>query len=109
MNGAETALKKLLLHGAHMRNPDILTSLDSLSAGLHTLTEEIRAIELVTDANGEMRLGLVSKIPAGSAVECCGKGFNEGTLKVRCHGKFYFVFQHDLEVQCKSAAMSAGC
>jgi hypothetical protein len=92
-----------------MWNPDVLPIFDGSSAPSYTFTEGIRAIELITDAHAEVRLGLVSQIPAGSEIECCGPGFNEVTVKIRWRGKFYFVFQQDLEGQCKPAAMCACC
>ena len=78
---------------AHMCNLDVLPVFNGPCDRPYTLAKEIRAIELATDANSEMRLGPVSKIPAGSDIECCGQGFNEATVKVHWRGKFYFVFQ----------------
>lgn len=92
-----------------MWNPDVLPIFDCLSERLYTLAEEIPAIELTPEVTGEMRLGLVSKIPADSDVECCGQGFDGRTVKVRWRGKFYFVFRQDLEIQCKPAARCACC
>ena len=92
-----------------MWNPDVLPIFDCLSERLYTLAEEIPAIELTPEVTGEMRLGLVSKIPADSDVECCGQGFDGRTVKVRWRGKFYFVFRQDFESQCKPAVRCACC
>ena len=92
-----------------MWNPDVLPIFGGLSERLYTLAEDIPAIELAAKMTGEMCLGLVSKIPAGSDIECCGQGFDGQTVKVRWRGKFYFVFREDLETQCKPAAMCACC
>ena len=73
----------------------------------YTLSNEIPAMELIPAPNGETRLGPVSRIPEGAELEACGQGFNDRTLKVRCQGKFYFVFLQDLELQRKPAAKCA--
>ena len=73
------------------------------------LPEDIAAIEIIPSATGEIGLGPISKIPFGAEIECCGKGFNEQTMKIRWRGKTYFIFREDLETEQESAAKCAAC
>jgi hypothetical protein len=92
-----------------MWNPKVLSTLEELSSQRYLLSQRIRAIELGPDQMGKMRLGPVSTIPAGSEVECCGQGFNANTVRVRCRGRFYFVYRQDLEMQHEAKARCACC
>lgn len=93
-----------------MRTPDMLSVLGNLSTERYVLVEGTRAIELGPDHMGKMRLGPVSTLPVGSEVEYCGQGFNANTVRVRCRGRFYFIYRQDLEAQrqTKAAFASAG-
>ena len=73
------------------------------------LPEDIPAIEILPSATGEIGLGPISKIPLGAEIECCGKGFNEQTSKIRWRGKTYFIFREDLQTEPELAAKCAGC
>lgn len=92
-----------------MWSRDVLSIFDGPFARPYVLAREIWAVELAPEDGGAMRLGPVSKIPAGAGIECCGQGFNERTVKVRWRGKLYFAFQQDLEAQDKPAARHACC
>ena len=62
------------------------------------LQENISAIEsTVGDSRRPLRRSAISGIPRGAVLEVCRAGFNERTTKVRCNGKFYFVFLRDVE------------
>jgi hypothetical protein len=63
----------------------------------HTLSRNIAGIQLVPVEGKQGRLGIVSQLPPGSRLEFCGDGYDTRTIKVRCEGKFYFVFLQDLE------------
>lgn len=61
------------------------------------LTRGISAVQLEPGAeSGRARLGDLKTLPAGTTVEVCGAGYNEKTVKVRCGGEFFFIFQSDL-------------
>ncbi|MBV8549822.1 MAG: hypothetical protein JOY54_00875 [Acidobacteriaceae bacterium] len=47
--------------------------------------------------DGSARLGAIETLPEGTPVEVCGAGYNDRTVKIRCHGQYYFVFQVDLD------------
>ena len=62
-----------------------------------SLTRGISAVQLEPGTrSSRARLGELKILPAGATVEVCGAGYNERTVKVRCGGEFYFVFQGDL-------------
>lgn len=68
------------------------------SAKTYTLTRRIAAIRLTRVAGGHLgKLGDILQLPPEACVECCGDGYNERTVKVRCAGEFYFVFWRDLD------------
>lgn len=72
-----------------------------------TLFRPISAIQLVHDESGQEKMGLLSQLGPGVTVERCGPGFSQGTVKVRAHGRCYFVFLQDLESQAASAKATA--
>ena len=81
-----------------MLNSDILSIPDCLvPERSHTLSKTIAAIELLPVEGKEGRLGNVSQLRPGSRLDFCGDGYDTRTVKVRCEGKFYFVFLQDLE------------
>lgn len=83
---------------------------DDISAEQRSLlADDIAAIEEIPSAAGKRDLGPMSRIPEGSEIECCGAGFNEQTVRVRWHGKFYFVFREDLSSRHRPAAKCACC
>ncbi len=61
-----------------------------------TLGKDISAMEIVRRENSIARFGGIATLPKGSCVEICGSGFNERTYKVKCQGRYFFVFQQDL-------------
>ncbi len=63
-----------------------------------TLAKNIAAIELQSTEKGEERLGVISQLPRDAHLRVCGDGFNPRTVKVRCLGRYYFVFLQDIEV-----------
>lgn len=76
------------------------------SAEKIALQKPISAIQVFQQEDGTTRLGLLSKLGPGTALERCGEGFNNRTVKVRVDGHYYFVFLDDLESQltCKARA-----
>lgn len=68
------------------------------------LSKSISAIQLVPAEEGGAKFGLLSHLGPGVAVEICGNGFDERTVKVRAHSHYYFVFWQDLEGQANAAA-----
>lgn len=72
--------------------PDRVTSTQS-----YILAKSISAIQLVPDKEGSTRLGIISELLKGTQIDVCGDGFNQRTIKVHCHGRFYFVFLQDIE------------
>jgi len=67
----------------------------------HTLSKPISGIQLlpVEGKQGRLgRLGNVLQLARGSHLELCGGGYDARTVKVRCEGKFYFVFLQDLQM-----------
>lgn len=92
-----------------MWNPEILPVFDEDFTRGCLLSQEIRAIELCSNATGKMQLGPVLNIPAGSQIECCGQGFDARTVKICWRGKSYFIFRQDLENQCKPAVRYTCC
>jgi hypothetical protein len=63
----------------------------------HTLSKPITGIQLVLEDGKQGRLGNVLQLAPGSRLDFCGEGYDTRTVKVRCEGKFYFVFLQDLE------------
>jgi hypothetical protein len=63
------------------------------------LHKPVSAIQLTQDQYGRTKLGLLTRMGAGTTVEKCGDGFNERTIKVRVDGQCYFIFVQDLEGQ----------
>jgi hypothetical protein len=62
-----------------------------------SLSREISAVQLEqAPEQGRARLGDLKTLPAGATIEVCGAGYNERTVKIRCGGEFFFVFQGDL-------------
>lgn len=62
-----------------------------------SLTRGISAVRLEPGRDPRRaRLGQLETLPAGATVEVCGAGYNEKTVKVRCQGEFFFVFEGDL-------------
>jgi hypothetical protein len=64
----------------------------------HTLSRPIAGIQLVPVDGKQGKLGSVSQLHPGSRLDFCGGGYDALTVKVRCDGKFYFVFLQDLEM-----------
>jgi hypothetical protein len=65
--------------------------------GKIALQKPISAIQVFQNEDGTSRLGLLSKLGPGTALERCGDGFNERTVKVRVDGYCYFVFLQELD------------
>ncbi len=65
---------------------------------LITLARPIVAVQLEPSTEGSYRMGLLSQLPSGAELAVCGRGFNDRTAKVSCHGHFYFVFLQDIEL-----------
>jgi hypothetical protein len=61
------------------------------------LAKRIMAIELTADDTGGVKLGPLTALGSGAALEICGTGFNDRTIKVRTEGQCYFVFLKDIE------------
>jgi hypothetical protein len=77
---------------------------DSASHGRKIkLSQRIAAVQLVRKENGAAALGPLSQLEPGTAVECCGDGYNERTIKVRAGNQFYFVFLEDLNIRAYAA------
>lgn len=91
-----------------MSNVNTLSSIDdSAKQRYFLLPDNIAAMEVIPSTAGELGLGPVLRIPEGAEIEYCGEGFNEHTVKVRWHGKPYFVYREDLPSQRKPAAWFA--
>jgi hypothetical protein len=73
----------------------------------YTLARNISAIQILSSDDGNPRLGPITQLPQGADVIVAGTGFNEGTVKVRCAGSWYYVFLEDLEPQKKRPALAA--
>ena len=57
------------------------------------LAKPIAAIQVLpARENGLLRLGLLSRLPAGAVLHICGDGFDKRTAKVLVDGQYYFVF-----------------
>jgi hypothetical protein len=67
------------------------------SGHLYTLASDIPAIQILPATDGQVGLSPVSKLPQGTEIAPCGKGFDRHTMKVSCHGHYYYVFLRDLE------------
>lgn len=68
------------------------------SSGLsYTLVSDIPAIQILPSVDGKGDLSPVSKLPQGAELSPCGKGFDPQTVKVCCHGDYYYVFLRDLQ------------
>jgi hypothetical protein len=61
------------------------------------LTKPVAAIQVLpARENGLLRLGLLSRLPAGAVLHICGDGFDERTAKVLVDGQYYFVFREEI-------------
>ena len=58
----------------------------------------ISAIPVLAADDGGRRLGTITQLPRGAELQISGEGFNDRTVKVRCHDSFYFVFRDDIEI-----------
>jgi len=69
------------------------------SSGLpaRILSPRISAVELTSDRHDHPRLGRITQLVQSCAIEICGEGFNERTVKVRYENSFYFVFRADVK------------
>jgi hypothetical protein len=63
----------------------------------YTLPSDIPAIQILPSLDGKIDLSPVSMLPQGAELSPCGKGFDLQTVKVRCHGHYYYVFLRDLQ------------
>jgi len=57
----------------------------------------VAAIQITPTENGQRRLGVLSRLPAGTMLHICGDGFDERTAKVCVNGQYYFVFRHEID------------
>jgi hypothetical protein len=57
----------------------------------------IPAIPVVVKENGSTEPGAITHLAASALFDSVGEGFNACTIKVRCGGRYYFVFREDLE------------
>jgi hypothetical protein len=61
------------------------------------LLKPVAAIQVLPPRdNGLLRLGLLSRLPAGAVLHVCGDGFDERTAKVLVDGQHYFVFREEI-------------
>ena len=61
------------------------------------LSKPVAAIQVLpARENGGLRLGLLSRLPAGAVLHICGDGFDERTTKVLADGQHYFVFREEI-------------
>ena len=61
------------------------------------LSRPVAAIQVLpARENGGLRLGLLSRLPAGAVLHICGDGFDERTAKVLVDGQHYFVFREEI-------------
>jgi hypothetical protein len=95
--------------GAFMWNANTPPGIDEPVEQRYLLTDNIAAMEVIPSTAGESGLGPMLRLPKGAAIEYCGEGFNEQTVKVRWHGKLYFVYREDLATQRKPTARFACC
>jgi hypothetical protein len=82
-----------------IRNYDARPVFETVSEQTYTLSKSIAATEFACGKDGELYFGPLLSLPEGAEIECCGQGFNERTVKVRWHEKFYFVFFEELAMQ----------
>jgi hypothetical protein len=62
------------------------------------LSKSVAAIQVLPPReNGGLRLGLLSRLPAGAVLLVCGDGFDERTAKVLVDGQHYFVFREEID------------
>lgn len=71
-----------------------------------TLSRTIAGIQLVPADGKQGRLGNVLQLGPGSVLDFCGDGYDARTVKVRCGGRFYFVFVQDVEASFERTARS---
>ena len=91
-----------------MWNSDAISIPQSFSPeARYTVGKDIAAMQLIPAEDGA-RLGPISKIPKGAAIDILGEGFNERTLKIRYADSFYFIFSVDLELPPARAASAPG-
>jgi hypothetical protein len=68
-----------------------------------TVSRNIAAIQIERAEDGQEKLGVISQLPQGAALDICGEGFNSRTVKVGWRGQHYFVFIQDLRDQASAA------
>lgn len=71
---------------------------------MYTLPRNVSAIQVLASPEGNVRMGTILQLPAGTQVRVCGDGFNERTVKVSSEGGYYFLFSEDLEADRGFAA-----
>jgi hypothetical protein len=70
---------------------------EPVAQGPVILAEPIAAIQVLpARENGLLRLGLLSRLPAGAVLHICGDGFDKLTAKVLVDGQYYFVFREEI-------------
>jgi hypothetical protein len=60
------------------------------------LSKAISALAIEADECGGRQCGPIGQLSTGARLMPVGDGFNERTVKVQCHGRFYFVFLQDI-------------
>ena len=70
---------------------------EPVAQGPVILAKPIAAIEVLpAKENGLLRLGLLSRLPAGAVLHICGDGFDKTNRKGVRDGQYYFVFREEI-------------
>ena len=84
---------------------DVLSlPIDQMPANRCVLRQEVPALQLIATDNGHARWGPLIRLPRGAELQEFGEGFDDQTLRVRCDGCFYIIFNQDLASAQKSPA-----
>jgi hypothetical protein len=63
---------------------------------IYTLTTNVTAFEISPDEGDGYHCGPICELPEGTALEVCGGGFSNRTVRVRHGDCYYHVFWRDL-------------
>lgn len=64
--------------------------------GMVVLQKCVSAIPITLGKDGQSEMAPIAMLPEGAALQICGDGFDDLTVRAQCEGQAYFVFRQDV-------------